>query len=433
MPTDTTLSDLATRPAPRRPSTWAILVARPALIVIMGTVAGHMMMMSMLAPMLSLYGKSFGVAEWAVGLVITAFGVGRLVMDLPAGLIAEKFGRRFLVWAGPTLVGFASLGAALADDFHLLVFFRFMQGLGSGAYMTVASVVVADLAAPRERGRLMALFQTAMLVGSGFGPVIGGFLAEHFGYAAPFWASMAIGMAAGLYAFLGFDETLSPAHGRRNDHSLRAFLPLIANPAMAAALFLNFAVFTTRAASQWQMLPFVAHERFGYDTGTIGLTIMTVTLANLAILPFAGRLIDRFGTVACTVVTALLTAAALVLAALAAVPWLYWLAMALIGAATGLQGPAVSTYAVDHTPAGRFGPAMGLLRFAGDIGFVLGPLALGAAVDVAGIGHGGAVLANAALMAAGAAAFLVWGRGAPEPGPVPDRSAVVPGEPSIDP
>ena len=32
-------------------------------------------------------------------------------------------------------------------------------------------------------------------------------------------------------------------------------------------------VFTTRAASQWQMLPFVAHDRFGYDTGMIGLTI----------------------------------------------------------------------------------------------------------------------------------------------------------------
>jgi MFS family permease len=421
MPTDTTPSDLAGA-LPRRPSTFAIVLARPALMVVMGTVAGHMMMMSMLAPMLSLYGKSFGVAEWAVGLVITAFGVGRLVMDLPAGLIAEKFGRRFLIWAGPAVVGVASLGAALADDFAWLVAFRFVQGLGSGAYMTVASVVVADLAAPHERGRLMALFQTAMLVGSGLGPAVGGFLAEAVGYAAPFWISMIIGFSAALYAFHGFPETRLGG-GSRHDHSFRAFAPLVANPAIAVALFLNFAVFTTRAASQWQMLPFVAHDRFGYDTGMIGLTIMTVTLANLAVLPIAGRLIDRFGTVACTVATAALTTAALVLAALASAPWMYWLAMALIGAATGIQGPAVATYAVDHTPSGRFGPAMGLMRFAGDIGFVVSPLALGAVIDFAGVSHGGAVLINAGLMAASAAAFVVWGRRAPEPDHPPADAA----------
>jgi MFS family permease len=428
MPTDTTPSDLAGA-LPRPPSTLAIVTARPALMVVMGTVAGHMMMMSMLAPMLSLYGKSFGVAEWAVGLVITAFGVGRLVMDLPAGLIAEKFGRRLLIWAGPAVVGVASLGAALADDFVWLVVFRFVQGLGSGAYMTVASVVVADLAAPHERGRLMALFQTAMLIGAGLGPAVGGFLAEAVGYAAPFWVSMIIGFSAALYAFFGFPETRVSGHGGRHDHSVRAFAPLVANPAIAVALFLNFAVFTTRAASQWQMLPFVAHDRFGYDTGMIGLTIMTVTLANLAVLPWAGRLIDRFGTVACTVATAAITTAALVLAALSSEPWMYWLAMALIGAATGVQGPAVATYAVDHTPAGCFGPTMGLMRFAGDIGFVVSPLALGAVIDLAGVSPGGAVLINAGLMAAGAAAFLVWGRREPEPDHPPASVA----EPPVDP
>ena len=78
----------ATTPAPAS-STWAILVARPALVVIMGTVAGHMMMMGMVAPVLSLYAKSFGVAEWAVGLIITAFGVGRLLVDFLAAGLAE--------------------------------------------------------------------------------------------------------------------------------------------------------------------------------------------------------------------------------------------------------------------------------------------------------------------------------------------------------
>ncbi len=400
----------------RPDSTWTILSTRPALVVIMGTVAGHMMMMGMLAPVLSLYSKSFGVAEWAVGLIITAFGVGRLLMDLPAGLMAERYGRRLLVWLGPAVVGVASLGAALATDFWWLVFFRFVQGLGSGMYMTVATVVCADLAAPGQRARIMALYQTALLIGAGLGPTVGGFMAQHFGYQSPFWLSLAIGMGAALYALLSFEETRSPAaQAAHHDHSLRAYAPLVRNPVIAVALIVNFGVFMTRAAGQWQLLPLAAHQRFGFDTASIGLAITVMTLANLAILPFAGGLVDRHGTVRCVVGTTLVTTAALALAALGDAPWTFWVAMAALGAATGLQGPAIATYSVDHAPGGRFGPSMGLLRFAGDMGFVIGPLALGAAVDLTGFGYSGGILINAALIALSGVLFMIWGRRAPPP------------------
>jgi MFS family permease len=114
------------------------------------------------------------------------------------------------------------------------------------------------------------------------------------------------------------------------------------------------------------------------------------------------------------------TVAALVVAGTGLQPWTFWAAMATLGAATGMQGPAIATYSVDHAPGGRFGPAMGLLRFAGDVGFVLGPLALGAAVDLSGIGYSGAILLNAAILALFGVLFMIWGRRAPaEPEAVP--------------
>ena len=64
--------------------------AQPALIVIMLSVAGHMVMNGSMAPMLSVYASSFGVTEIAIGFVITVFGIGRLLADIPAGLLAEK-------------------------------------------------------------------------------------------------------------------------------------------------------------------------------------------------------------------------------------------------------------------------------------------------------------------------------------------------------
>jgi hypothetical protein len=54
------------------------------------------------------------------------------------------------------------------------------------------------------------------------------------------------------------------------------------------------------------------------------------------------------------------------------------------------------------------------------VGFVLGPLALGAAVDLSGIGYSGAILLNAAILALFGVLFMIWGRRAPaEPEAVP--------------
>ncbi len=114
------------------------------------TVAGHMLMMGSLAPVLALYASSFGVTEWAIGAVITVFGLGRLAVDIPAGLLAERIGRRALLWIGPAVAGVASVGAALTDSYLLLVACRFLQGVGSGIYMTVATIVCADLSTPAD-------------------------------------------------------------------------------------------------------------------------------------------------------------------------------------------------------------------------------------------------------------------------------------------
>jgi len=79
-----------------------------------------------------------------------------------------------------------------------------------------------------------------------------------------------------------------------------------------------------------------------------------------------------------------------------------------MGVATGLGGPAVAAFAVDVTPQPMIGPAMGVMRFAGDFGYLLGPLSLGALVDLALVTHAGALLVNAALLAVVAVIFSIF-------------------------
>lgn len=399
----------------------AILKAEPALAVIMITVAGHMLMMGSLAPVLSLYAKTFGVSDWVAGLVITVFGLGRLAVDIPAGLFADRFGRATLLWVGPAIAAAASLGAAVADSYTLLVVFRFLQGVGSGIYMTVASIVCADLSTPQTRGRIMALYQAAVLVGAGLGPAIGGLLADWFGYRAPFWMSLAIGVGAALCArFLYVDRTAEPGGGKPADHGLSSLKAVILIAPLVVVLLINFGVFFTRSGGQWAMMPLLGVERFGLAPGDIGLALTLAALANLLVLPIAGTASDRFGRTPVITLSTALCAVALVMIALAPTAAFYWAGFALLGAATGFNAPAIAAFAVDHAPGGRYGATMGLMRFFGDIGFVAGPILLGLSVDVLRVGYGGAVALNAALVGASALAFLLVAR-RPRRRPTPEN------------
>lgn len=404
---------MSAEPAPPDLSTGyvAILKRQPALIVIMATVAGHMLMMGSLAPVLALYGQTFGVTEWAIGVIVTIFGVGRLAVDIPAGLIAEKFGRRTLLWIGPAIAGIASVGAALTDSYILLVLFRFLQGVGSGIYMTVATIVCADLASTETRGRVMALYQAALLTGAGLGPAVGGFVAERFGLAAPFWMSAGIGLISAIYALFAFEETRGAEHAEhKGGHGLSAILVVVAITPLAVLLFVQFGGFFSRSGGQWTMMPLLAASRFTLSADDIGLAMTLSSVVNLAVLPWAGGASDRFGSVRVITVSTGVAAASLFLIAFSSAPWMFWAGMALMGVATGFSGPAVAAYAVEHAPGGRFGPTMGVLRFFGDLGFVAGPVLLGLCVDLLHVGHGGALAANGALVGLSALLFAIVAR-----------------------
>ncbi|WP_423456682.1 MFS transporter [Ottowia sp. VDI28] len=388
-----------------------ILRAQPALIVIMFSVAGHMIMNGALVPMLSVYAGSFGVTAIAIGMVMTVFGVGRLLADIPAGLLAEKHGRRRWLWLGPLIAGAASLGAALTQDYQWLVALRFMQGIGSGIYMTVAAIVCADLSTPATRGRVMALYQAAVLTGAGLGPAIGGWSADLGGVHATFWISALMAFGTAAFVLLCMPETRqlsseSAAHAEPGSgHGMGALLAVVKAMPLLMLLLVNFSVFFSRSGGQWTALPLLGIERLGLGAGQLGTLLALSSLLNLVALPWAGTLGDRFGNGVIIMASSLLTVLALVLVAVAVDVTMFSLGTVLFGIAGSFVAPAIAAFAAQHAPNAQFGPTMGVLRFGGDLGFVCGPVLLGAVMQFFHASHGGALLVNAAIVGIAAMAF----------------------------
>ena len=115
------------------------------LLILCATTVIVMMGQGIISPVLPLYAKSFGVTTAMIGLTISVFGAARLVLNLPADFLSERFGRRLLLVGGPAITALGSLLSGLAPDLWLLLVFRFLAGAGSAMYMTGAMILLVDI------------------------------------------------------------------------------------------------------------------------------------------------------------------------------------------------------------------------------------------------------------------------------------------------
>lgn len=89
-------------------------------------------------PVVPLYARDFGVSASVVGLTLTVFALARLILNVPAGLIADRFGRRVLLIGGPILTSIGMFGSGFANSIESLLVWRFVAGAGSAFYMSGA-------------------------------------------------------------------------------------------------------------------------------------------------------------------------------------------------------------------------------------------------------------------------------------------------------
>ena len=144
--------------------------------------------LSMVSPILPSYAESFHVSYALVGLIVSAFGLSRIFMDLPVGIIAKRFNKKYFMIIGLFLVSASSILAGTALDYFMLLIARFIEGAGSAIYITTASILLGQEAVGERRGTLMSLFSGMLLLGAIFGPTFGGVLATIYSIHAPFFA-----------------------------------------------------------------------------------------------------------------------------------------------------------------------------------------------------------------------------------------------------
>ncbi len=360
----------------------------PALVALYVTTLITMLGQGLISPVLPLFANAFGIGAAAVGFAVGAFGLARLVTNLPAGILGQRTGRKPLLVAGPVIMGLATAACALSPNYPVFLLFRFLGGVGSSIYMTSTMVYLTEVSTPQNRGRLMSLQQGSLLVGTTLGPVVGGVLANSFGMEAPFYVVGAVGCVSGLWCLLQVREPAARPRPARDAAAAPSpkgegsLLRLFLSPSFAAVGLFSMTVFLTRSGSRQSVAPLRGAEVLHLDPGQLGFIFGAGAVATLVATLTSGSLADRFGRKAVIVPGAMVAAAGLLLTSVSGSFWAYLLGEVVEGAGMGIAGPAPAAFAADMAPPGKASVTMGLFRTVSDVGFVLGPVLLGWIADL---------------------------------------------------
>ena len=329
-------------------------------------------------PVLPLYARDFGVSATMVGLTLTVFALARLILNIPAGLIADRFGRRVLLIGGPILTSIGMFGSGFAGDIWSLLIWRFVAGAGSAFFMSGALIYLIDIAPPDLRARYVATNQWALSVGVALGPGLGGLVAERWGLAAPFHLVGVIALFAAVYAVFRLPETRRSSGPELKDESPAREAARIARsgPFLAIA-FVTGTIFMTRAGTRATLVPLHADETLAWGPGELGLVFTVTGVMTLFTLWPATWATENIGRASVILFSAMTAALGTFVIGSSSTPMWFVLGNVILTLGTGTAGPAPAAIVADLFPERMRGVGVGLYRSAGDVGFVLGPPALG--------------------------------------------------------
>lgn len=341
-------------------------------------------------PVLPLYAQSFGVSQFDIGLAVAVYGAARFVVAVPTGQLADWLGRRPALALGGVVSAVGNLWSAVADTYPEFIIARFVSGGGAALVLTAGAVVLADITTPERRGRMMAMYQGTFLFAVGIGPLPGGLLAEHYGLATPFYAYAALAIVAGLVAWFAVAETRDFGGGSSKTSGMRMSLrhqlgTLMRQSGFRLVSLVGLIHALTRTGGLFAIVPLLGHDRIGLSASQIGFGMALGSLMGLLVSYPAGVLADRYGRKMVIVPATVVTGIAMGMFSIAPGYTMFIAACVLwsMAGAAGASGPAA--YAADCAPPGMNAAAMSSFRSISDLGYVIGPIALGWLADAAGV------------------------------------------------
>ncbi|MFN3258133.1 MAG: MFS transporter [Ilumatobacter sp.] len=362
--------------------------------VYLPTVAGTFGL-ALLVPVLPLYLTDAGLSLRVTSIVLASVGAGATLGGLPAGAAIARFGERRIMFVALGALAITAALLGVTDAAIALVALRLGTGMANIALRLSRQTYITRQVGPLVRGRAMSTLGGAFRMSLFVGPLLGGVLADTFGFTTTFavaGAVTAVGVIAPLLSPDVIDEPppVGSAPARppiglaatiRTHRRLLAMVAIVPMLTMAVR------------EGRYVVVPLIGDD-LGLSPTAVGALVTVGTTADLLLFPVAGFVMDRFGRLAAMIPSFGLMTIGLVILGAADTTTGAVVAGATMGIGNGLSSGTLLTLGSDLAPDEGPGPFLAAIAVIQDSGKIIGPLVVGFVGSAAGLGAASFVLAG---------------------------------------
>jgi MFS family permease len=310
------------------------------------------------------------------GLIISLYGLVNALLQPFAGAMVDRLNRRkIFIQGGLVLMGASTFAYIFAGRFTDILLLRILQGVGLALTITASMAIMAISTDRKTRGGAMGVFSTSRMLGLSAGPLLGGYLYDHFGFNAAFYAGTAFVVLGIILVQLWVKETRVPAVASNKRPAFKVIDRALLSPGIVGA---GLAIFIMAAAfSMVTPLEKQFNIRLHESAFSFGIAFSSVMFSRLLFQIPMGRLSDRLGR------KPLIIAGLILMAPVTALLGEAGTTLQLVGlraiqgiGSAGIAAPAMAL-AADLSVAGGEGRQMSITTMGFGLGISVGPLLAG--------------------------------------------------------
>jgi MFS family permease len=334
--------------------------------------------------LLPVLAQAFGLSLAQVGLIRAAHRTAMAAFQIPAGLIAERFGERNLLAFGTLCAGVAFLGLGFAPGFYAILFALFWAGFGSAVQHPLASAIISHAYPGEGRRAALGTYNFFGDVGKfAFGGAASLLFVAGVSWQAPVLAFgvIAIACAAGVMVFVV--DRRAPAHSPESSATSKVRGWGIRDRQGFTALCLIDVLDSSTRSGFLTLVAFLLIAR-GLPEGWAAMSVPLILIGGMAGKLACGLLAERFGIMRMVIITEIATGCG-ILATLALPTLGAFIVLPLVGVV--LNGTSSVLYGTigDFVDKDRLPRAFGVIYTIGAICGIASPLGFGLLGDLHGV------------------------------------------------
>jgi MFS family permease len=330
-------------------------------------------------------------SDASAGLIASVFFLAYTMMQIPSGLLGDRFGKVAVLVPGLLLFGFASIGVGLASTFTLLLVARFMTGIGQATYYGPAYSLSSETIPKDRRSLATAIINSGTAIGMAIGLIGSTYWVKvnNWDWRILLFISGGLGIATAIVFKMVLKEKPKSEMktGKEASADSKATIKaLFGNPKMLTAFLMYFGTCYGYYMTVTWLPAFLEKER-GFQGGAIGFASSLVAFSAIPGALLFSRFADKFMHRKFSFIVTLELLAALTLYLTVAVKSSSALMVCLI--LYGFIGkiavePILISYVADSAPAKGLSTTFGVFNFFGMMSSVVAPWATGAISDATG-------------------------------------------------